>query len=236
MLERQMDAVGSALAAVRPSARQLLWQSREMYSFVHFGMNTVTGREWGAGDEDPARFDPARMDADQWMRGFVSAGMTGVILTAKHHDGFCLWDSALTDYKSTRTPFGRDVVARMDRLRILVDLSHCGTRTTLEGIRAAARPVSVTHSGCNAIFRHPRNKDDEALRLLAERGGVVGVYLMPFLNAEGPPSPDDVLAHLEHALQVCGEDHVGIGEQEPIPVRLTGRHVHGVGLSEPALG
>ena len=121
------------------------------------------------------------------------------------------------------TAFGREVVARLDRLRMLIDLSHCGPRTTLDGIRASARPVSVTHSGCNAVFRHPRNKDDEALRLLAERGGVIGVYLMPFLNPDGPPSSDDVLAHLEHALRICGEDHVGIGsDQGIVPLDVSG--------------
>lgn len=121
------------------------------------------------------------------------------------------------------TAFGREVVARLDRLRMLVDLSHCGPRTTLEAIQASARPVAVTHSGCSAVFRHPRSKDDEALRLLAERGGVIGIYLMPFLNPEGPPSADDVLAHVQHALRVCGEDHVGIGsDQGIVPLDVSG--------------
>lgn len=124
------------------------------------------------------------------------------------------------------TPYGREVVERLDELRTLIDLSHCGPRTTLDGIRRSRRAVAVTHSGCNSVFRHPRNKDDEALRLLAERGGVVGIYLMPFLNPQGSPSADDVVMHLEHALRICGEDHVGIGsDQGIVPLDVGGDFV-----------
>ncbi|KPJ84072.1 MAG: hypothetical protein AMS19_02060 [Gemmatimonas sp. SG8_23] len=121
------------------------------------------------------------------------------------------------------TELGREAVARLDETRILVDLSHCGARTTLDGIEASTRPVSITHSGCNAVYRHPRNKDDATLRRLADRGGVVGIYLMPFLNEAGPPSAEDVVAHIEHALSVCGEDHVGIGtDQGIVPLDVGG--------------
>lgn len=121
------------------------------------------------------------------------------------------------------TQLGHDAVAQMDHLRILVDVSHCGAQTTLDGILASSRPVAITHSGCNSVYQHPRNKNDETLRMLADRGGVFGVYLMPFLNAEGPPSAVHVLNHIEHALNICGEDHVGIGsDQGIVPLDVSG--------------
>jgi membrane dipeptidase len=107
--------------------------------------------------------------------------------------------------------FGRNLIARMNQRRVLVDLSHCGRRTTLESIELSRQPVAITHAGCAAIADHPRNKTDEQLHKLADKGGVFGIYLMPYLRTSGQPMAEDVLQHIEHALNVCGEDHVGIG-------------------------
>lgn len=89
----------------RPSPRQLAWQQTDFYGFLHFGMNTMTDREWGQGHEDPALFNPDDLDVDCWMEALASAGMHGVILTAKHHDGFCLWPSSLTRHSVAGSPW-----------------------------------------------------------------------------------------------------------------------------------
>jgi membrane dipeptidase len=114
------------------------------------------------------------------------------------------------------TGLGRQVIARLNQNRVMVDLSHSGERTCLEAIRASAQPISLNHTGCRALTDLPRNKTDAELRLVAERGGFVGIYFMPFLAADGRARATDVIRHLEHAIAVCGEDHVGIGTDTPV--------------------
>jgi membrane dipeptidase len=109
------------------------------------------------------------------------------------------------------TPFGRQVVERLNANRVMVDLSHSGRQICLDAARASKQPISINHTGCRALTDLPRNKTDEELRLVAEKGGFVGIYFMPFLAADGQAHASDVVAHIEHALKVCGEDHVGIG-------------------------
>ena len=91
-------------ARVAPSERQLRWQALEFQAFVHFGMNTFTDREWGEGTEDPKLFDPSDFDAGQWAEAVQAAGIRGLIVTAKHHDGFCLWPSGFTGHRSRARP------------------------------------------------------------------------------------------------------------------------------------
>ncbi len=94
-------------ASIVPSERQLKWQELEFYAFFHFGINTFTNSEWGNGNEDPELFNPEKLDCRQWVKICQLAGMKGVILTCKHHDGFCLWPSAYTDH-SVRSSKWRD--------------------------------------------------------------------------------------------------------------------------------
>lgn len=98
------------LTEIVPSPRQLRLQQLEFYAFIHFTVNTFTDKEWGDGTESPEIFDPVKFDPRQWVSAAKSAGMKGLILTCKHHDGFCLWDSKLTDHTVMHSPFGRDMV------------------------------------------------------------------------------------------------------------------------------
>ncbi|WP_308991328.1 alpha-L-fucosidase [Mariniflexile litorale] len=88
-----------------PSQKQLSWHEMEFYAFVHFSLNTFTNKEWGYGDESPKLFNPTALDTKQWARIAKEAGMTGIIITAKHHDGFCLWPSDYTERSVKNSPW-----------------------------------------------------------------------------------------------------------------------------------
>jgi len=139
-----------------------------------------------------------------------------------------LGDGCLEEADAGLSRTGRAAIAKMNELGILIDLSHCGRRTTAEAVALSARPVAFTHTGCFAVNPHPRNKSDEALRAVAENGGVAGIYFMPYLRANGQQTAADVVAHLEHAVDVAGEDHVAIGSDGGIPaIALTPEYLKG---------
>jgi alpha-L-fucosidase len=92
-------------AGAVPSARQLAWHDMEYYAFVHFNMNTFTDKEWGNGKETPSQFNPTALDCRQWARTCKEAGMKAIIITAKHHDGFCLWPSKYSEHSIKNSPW-----------------------------------------------------------------------------------------------------------------------------------
>lgn len=98
-------AAAAAASRPRPTSAQLTWQRDELALFVHFGINTFTDREWGDGKESPALFNPEALDARQWARAARAAGAKAMILTAKHHDGFCLWPTATTKHSVASSPW-----------------------------------------------------------------------------------------------------------------------------------
>lgn len=120
-------------------------------------------------------------------------------------------DGCLEAANAGLSRFGRELIERFDAGRALIDLSHSGQRTALDTIAASRHPVTISHTGCAALVDNPRNKTDEELRRLAERGGVAGIYLMPFLRKAEQPTAEDLIRHIEHAIHVCGEEHVSLG-------------------------
>lgn len=120
-------------------------------------------------------------------------------------------DGCLEPANGGLSTLGRELIVEVNKLKILLDLSHAGPRVQSEGIAASKAPMAITHTGCRALVDVPRNTYDSELKALADRGGVVGIYFMPFLRASGQPHAEDLIKHLEHAVNVCGEDHVGLG-------------------------
>ena len=120
-------------------------------------------------------------------------------------------DGCLEPADGGLSTLGRELIVEINKLKILADFSHAGARTQAEGIAASKAPVAITHTGCRALVDVPRNTHDRELKAVADRGGVVGIYFMPFLRASGQPHAEDLIRHLDHAVNVCGEDHVGLG-------------------------
>ena len=131
-----------------------------------------------------------------------------------------LGDGCLEPANAGLSKTGVEAIAKMNELGILVDLSHCGRRTATDAIQASVKPVAFTHTGCAALNDHPRNRTDAELRAVADEGGVSGIYFMPFLSEGRQPTAADVIRHLEHMIDVAGEEHVSIGTDGSVSAEI----------------
>ena len=123
----------------------------------------------------------------------------------------------LGDANAGLTPLGHKAVDAMNKAGVAIDLSHANEKTSSDVLAASPKPALITHAGCYAVYAHPRNKSDALLRAVAQKGGVVGIYDLPYLTPSPmQPTLDDYMAHMTHALNVCGEDHVGVGSDSAL--------------------
>lgn len=120
-------------------------------------------------------------------------------------------DGALEPANAGLSRLGHATIARIEHEKMLVDFSHGGQRTIAEGIVATTRPPIISHTGCRALHDNPRNVWDAEMKACADKGGVVGIYWMPFLVADGRPTGADLIRHMRHVRDLCGEDHVSVG-------------------------
>jgi membrane dipeptidase len=136
-------------------------------------------------------------------------GVMTVQLT--YNNGNLAGDGSLEPRNAGLSKLGRRTIERIEAERLLLDLSHGGAGTMAEAAAVAKQPLVISHTGARALTDHPRNTADATIREVANKGGVIGVYFMPFLSANMKPSGTELIAHIEHIANVAGDDHIGIG-------------------------
>ncbi len=154
-------------------------------------------------------------DADN-VEALHALGMRSFQLTYNYRN--LLGDGCLERTNAGLSDFGVEVVERMNRVGVMVDLSHCGRQTTLDGIELSAKPVAMTHTFCAAIREHPRAKTDEALKACAEKGGVIGICALGYFIGPDPGGETTIehyADHIEHAVSVAGFEHVALSTDFP---------------------
>lgn len=152
--------------------------------------------------------------AEMKKRGVMTVQLT-------YNNGNLAGDGALEPRDGGLTKLGRATIERIEAEKILLDLSHGGARTMAEAAAHAKRPLVISHTAARNLVDHPRNTADATLKAVADKGGVVGVYFMPFLTGDSRPKGDDLLRHIDHVANVVGEDHIGIGtDNGPLPTLL----------------
>jgi membrane dipeptidase len=182
----------------------------EIFTQVRTGADLIRAHEahklgliYGFQDTSPLGEDLKRIDM------FYDRGLRVIQLT--HNKRNLVGDGCMEPGNAGLSQFGHDVIAALNTRRILVDLAHGGRRTIKEGIAASKAPVLISHTGCAALSDVPRTVPDDLLRAMANRGGVAGIIFWPYLRRDTQPMAEDAIRHIEHAIKVCGEDHVGIG-------------------------
>jgi membrane dipeptidase len=153
------------------------------------------------------------------------------VIQLTYNDENAVGCGCMTPEDKGLTPFGREVVAEMNRLGMLLDLSHCGHKTTMDAIETSKGPVAFTHANPLALAKSPRNKPDEAFKALAAKGGVAGVVLLPaWLTQHGHATLEDYLSAIDYLVNLMGIDHVGLGTDfmEEIPAEIMATALKGI--------
>ena len=171
---------------------------------------------WLWGTQDSCMVSP---DLDR-LAQLKKDGVLTVQLT--YNNANLAGDGSLEPRNAGLTKLGKATIERIEAEKLLLDLAHGGARTMAEAAAYAKRPLVISHTGARALADHPRNTADETIKAVADKGGVVGVYIMPFLTLDSHPKGSDLIAHIEHVANIAGEDHVGIGSDNGVlPLEIT---------------
>lgn len=211
-----VNVVGNGPGRYEETVKSIAWCERQLSLFPEALMKVLKSADlraakasgrlgliYGFQDTSMLEGDLSRLDT------FEGLGVRIVQPTYNRRN--LMGDGCLEAADSGLSSLGRELIAELNRRRLLLDLSHAGARTIDEGIAACKGPLAITHTGCRALVDVPRNVGDRSLKALADKGGVVGIYSMCFLKYLEQPHAEDLIRHIEHAVNVCGEDHVGLG-------------------------
>ncbi len=172
---------------------------------------------------------PAYSSSDTNIKALETLHKQGLrVLQITHSDRNGLGDSYMEPTNAGLSLLGRAVVGEMNKHRMLIDLSHCGEATSMETIQLSSRPCAFTHMGCRTLMDTPRNKTDEAMKALANKGGYIGIFNMSvWLTRKDVPTIDDLIDHIDHAVNVAGIDHVGFGSDKDLDPKDLDKYLSG---------
>jgi membrane dipeptidase len=193
--ERAVGGFADAIALANDTHPDLFMIARHKADIAAAKASKRTALALGFQDSAPFGADLDRVDM------FYDLGLR--ICQPTYNRRNLMGDGCLEPANGGLSKLGFDLVAKLNEKRILVDASHA--------IAACKGPMAITHTACRALTDHPRNTYDATLKALADRGGVAGIYFMPYLLPEKQPHGEDLIRHIEHAVNVMGEDHVGLG-------------------------